>query len=297
MVQRSSRDYVPTADGANNNTMAEVIGNKTDTGTSGDSIVSLTKKNNTDILVIDAFHDVPSTDSADNVVMSDVIGNKNDTASGSSLFSNVGKIAADIMIPSQDAADNNTSAEVIGNKTDSKNGTSLVALQQQDLDRSGLPSQDSANNNVFADVIGNKTDSKNGDSIYAIVGKIQDRVSAAKAEGTFSYLDAGGEVDIIEITPVDGEQIDGIWIDLVNMTQNGTIKLYSKIDGSNYRQVSISGTIQSYAFTVADGVDGVYIPGPFSINTDFKVSYEEGANEGADRAIPFRVIRRQFVIA
>jgi len=217
MVRIASRDYVPTADGALNNTIAEVIGNKTDTGTSGDSIVALVKKNNTDILVIDGLHDVPT----------------------------------------QDLATNATMNQVIGNKSDGKNGTSL----------------------------------------YSQSAIILSQLAATKSQGAFTYIDAGGEVDIIELTVTTGEIIEGIWIDLVNMTQNGTIKLYYKIDGANYRQVSVGGTVQTYAYTVADGVDGVFIPGPFAIASGFKVSYEEGADEGANREIPYNVIRRQFVIS
>lgn len=107
--------------------------------------------------------------------------------------------------------------------------------------------------------------------------------------GTFSYLDAGGEQDVVEITPTTRVKIVGIWLDLSNMTQNGTIKLYHKIDGTNYRQLSIYGTEQSYAFTVGDGVDGLMIPYNFYVDSDFKVTYEEGADEGAARDIPYNL--------
>lgn len=376
MVQRSSRDYVPTADAAGNVTMADVIGNKTDTGTSGDSVVSLVKKNNTDILVIDGYQDVPTQDAVTNLQMRDVIGNKTDTKNGSSIFakhegllekttlptqnlatnltfaqvignktdtevgssiySKTVQIGQNHVVPTadsannamvrdvvgnktdtkngdsiyakhealiekttlatQDLADNNTFSQVIGNKTDTKNGTSLVAFQQQHLDRSGLPTQNSANNNVFADVIGNKTDTTAGTSIMSKLAFLI-ASSTSTSNGTFSYLDAGGEQDVAVVTPASGEIVQGIWLDLSNMAQNGTIKIYYKIDGSNYRQVSVSGTVQSYAFTVADGVDGVYIPGPFGFGPNqYKVTYEEGADEGAARAIPYVVVRERKVL-
>ena len=109
------------------------------------------------------------------------------------------------------------------------------------------------------------------------------------SSGTHSYIDDGGEQDVVEITPTTRIKITGIWLDLSNMTQNGTVKLYHKIDGTNYRQLSIYGTEQSYAFTVADTIDGFFIPYNFIVNSDFKVTYEEGGDEGAARDIVYNV--------
>lgn len=283
MVQRSSRDYVPAQNSANNVTMADVIGNKTDASSGGaTSIFGYTK-------ACYGYHDVPLADSADNAQMSDVIGNKSDTSGGTSIFSNVGKVQADLLLPSQNAADNNTVAEVIGNKTDTKIGTSLVALHQQQLDRSGLPSADSANNNVFADVIGNKTDTKVGTSIMSKLATILAN-SSTSSSGTFSYLDAGAEQTIVEVTPTTAEEIN-IWLDLSNLTQNGKIRFYYKIDGSNYREV------EEWSFTVATDSDG------FNSNTNlvvgasqYKITYEEDVDEGAARDIPYLVIRQLRVL-
>ena len=108
--------------------------------------------------------------------------------------------------------------------------------------------------------------------------------------GTFSYLDAGGEQDVIELADESYKFLLGVWLDLSNMTQNGTIKVYYKIDGTNYRQLSVGGTVQSYAFTVADAVDGVYLDLQIGIIHDFKVTYEEGGDEGAARDLPYQII-------
>ena len=117
---------------------------------------------------------------------------------------------------------------------------------------------------------------------------------SADSSGSFSYLDAGGEQDVAELTPTTRIHLLGIWLDLTTMEQNGTVKLYYKIDGTNYRQVSVYGTEQSYAFTVADGIDGVYIPYNIGITQSFKVTYEEGADEGADKAIPYSIIYQEL---
>lgn len=116
--------------------------------------------------------------------------------------------------------------------------------------------------------------------------------SSGDSSGTFSYLDAGGEQDVIAISNSTRKIIYGVWLDLSNMTQNGTVKLYYKIDGTNYRQVNMRGTVQSYAFTVATGVDGLYINLTFAITNDFKITYTEGADEGAARDILYSVIYR-----
>lgn len=250
MVQKSSRDYVPTANSGNNVTMADVIGNKTDADSSGgDSIYAQTKETMARLAL-------PSQDGAANNNVGDVIGNKTDTAGGTSIFSNIGKVQADLIIPSQDAADNNTIAEVVGNKADTDAGTSLVSYAKR------------IEANIVHGLMLNNTSST----------------------GTLAYLDAGGEQTVVEITPASGEEIVGIWLDLVNITQNGTITIYSKIDGNTYREVD------SYSFTVATDPDGFYVDINFGISSDFKVTYEEDVDEGDDRNIPFRVIRRKFTI-
>lgn len=115
-------------------------------------------------------------------------------------------------------------------------------------------------------------------------------VTKYPSAGTYSYLDAGGEQTVIELTDGSYKMLGGIWLDLSNMTQNATIKCYYKIDGTNYRALSVGGTVQSYAFTVADAIDGVYLDLQIGISYDFKVTYEEGGDEGAARDIPYQII-------
>ena len=101
-------------------------------------------------------------------------------------------------------------------------------------------------------------------------------------DGTLSYLDAGGEQTVAEVTPVGLRTIiSTMTFDLSNLTQNGTFKLYSKVDGTNYRQID--------SLAVVAGDAGAVIVGPFYIDTDFKVTYTESVDEGADRDIPYRL--------
>jgi hypothetical protein len=109
-----------------------------------------------------------------------------------------------------------------------------------------------------------------------------------KLSGTSTYEDAGGEQTIIEIDSTDYLFITGILLDLSNMTQDGTLKLYSKIDGSNYR------LSESLSFTAAGLEDAVPIRSNYNyriaISGGFKLTYTEGVDEGADRAIPYSYI-------
>lgn len=124
-------------------------------------------------------------------------------------------------------------------------------------------------------------------AIDIIDGKIDDLIivnTSNDSSGIFSYLDAGGEQTITELSIIKRKIIQGIWLDLVNITQNGTIKLYYKIDGSNYREVD------SFDFVVAEDPDGVYINLNMGITNDIKITYTEGAEEGAARNIPYSII-------
>lgn len=112
---------------------------------------------------------------------------------------------------------------------------------------------------------------------------IGDKVTERTA-GTYAYLDAGGTQDVVEIV---GDQrkkrLVSAFFDLVNMTQNGTLRVSYKIDASNYR------IVHEHAWVTTDP-DGVLLdryPGVFS---DVKVTYTEAVDEGADRNIPYEVL-------
>lgn len=106
----------------------------------------------------------------------------------------------------------------------------------------------------------------------------------AVISASFSYLDAGGEQTVFEITGVAKHFVTGIMVDMTTITQNGTFKLYSKIDGTNYRELS------AITFTVASDSDGVLLDFRVPVDTDFKLTYTEGADEGAARAMPYKYI-------
>lgn len=117
------------------------------------------------------------------------------------------------------------------------------------------------------------------------LGVIAADVAATDGSGSYSYLDAGGEQTVLELTPgANKYKINGIFLDLVNMTQNGTIKVYLKVDGTTYRELF------SDSFVVATDSDGVFIDFSATINDDLKVTYTEGADEAAARTIPYQIV-------
>ena len=102
--------------------------------------------------------------------------------------------------------------------------------------------------------------------------------------GTYTYLDAGLEQQIFAINADPNSYVNKITLDLTNISNDGTIKLYSKIDGVNYRE------IDSFAFTVATDSDGFFIDLKIPVNHDFKLTYTEGSDEGGDIEIPYSYV-------
>jgi hypothetical protein len=105
--------------------------------------------------------------------------------------------------------------------------------------------------------------------------------------GTYSYLDAGGEQTILEQTITTRREIKNIWLDSTNLTQDGTWILYHKINAGNYPEFDRG------EFVVADDSDGLLIPG-MTVNNDWKITWTEGADEGAARTIPYTVIYQEL---
>jgi len=107
-------------------------------------------------------------------------------------------------------------------------------------------------------------------------------VDSAEAVGPFNYLDAGGEQDVYEDAVTTRRRI---WIVVSNrnMTQTGTFIIYRMVDGANY-DVYIT-----QAVTIGAGDDRAW-DAEFTINQNWKITYEEDVDEGANRDIPYNVI-------
>ncbi len=118
--------------------------------------------------------------------------------------------------------------------------------------------------------------------IDAEVASVLGLVDSAESVGPYSYLDAGGEQDVVEDTATTRRRIC-LEFSNRNMTQTGTFIIYKMTDGANY---DIWDTIP---VTVAAGDDRAW-DAEFTTNQAWKLTYEEDINEGAARAIPYNVI-------
>ena len=116
--------------------------------------------------------------------------------------------------------------------------------------------------------------------MLVINGKESVKHDSVDYTGTLTYLDAGGKQTIKEITNTTRKLVKGIFVDCNVLTQNGTIGFEVKVDGTNYRNVA------NKAFTVATD-DSVWFEVNCGVTEDFKFTYTEGADEGADRALPY----------
>jgi len=119
-------------------------------------------------------------------------------------------------------------------------------------------------------------------NLPADLDTVKGLVDTAETAGPFSYLDAGGEQDVVEDTAVTRRHIK-LEFSNRNMTQTGTFKIYRKVDGTNYDLYA------SQAVTVQAGDERAF-DAEFSTNQAWKLTYEEDVNEGANREIPFNVI-------
>ena len=105
----------------------------------------------------------------------------------------------------------------------------------------------------------------------------------AEAADTFSFDEtSAAEQDMVSVTITARANIGGIWLDMVNVTQDTTIKVYHKVDGTNFREVSSS------AWTTTDS-DGVLIEG-FTAYRDIKVTLTCGGGGAASVNVPYAIV-------
>jgi len=130
------------------------------------------------------------------------------------------------------------------------------------------PSVSSPPNQATLDAIKAKTD--------ALISDITEE------NGTYKHPAGTDEEDAVILTITSRTRINNIYLDLTNLTQNCTIRIYAKIDGSTYV------LLDTLAWTTTDE-DGVVIDSIVS-DVDVKVSIQSAISEGAERSIPYRVV-------
>ena len=101
--------------------------------------------------------------------------------------------------------------------------------------------------------------------------------------GTFSFDETSAlEQTAFTITNTERVVIGGIWLDMVNVTQNTDIAVYHQIDGTNYRQ------FQENNWLVADD-DGVLISG-FTAYRNVRVTMLCGGGGAGSVNVPYAVV-------
>ena len=93
---------------------------------------------------------------------------------------------------------------------------------------------------------------------------------------------AGGVQEMVALAIAARAKVGAIWIDMVNVTQDTTIRLEHKIDGANFRIVS------EHPWVVAD-VDGVLIAG-FTAYRDIRVTLQCGGGGGGNVNVPYAIV-------
>jgi len=118
-------------------------------------------------------------------------------------------------------------------------------------------------------------------SLYDVV--VLDRLSGAETVSSYNLPNDTVENTAIEITTTSRQRFDSIWLDFVNLVQDVTIKVYTKIDGTNYRQYD------KYLWSTSDE-DGVFIK-VVTINNDWKLTITSTIAQGGIIAIPYNIIK------
>lgn len=100
----------------------------------------------------------------------------------------------------------------------------------------------------------------------------------------FSHQNGTNEQTIITFTSTQNTIFKGMWLDLVNLTQNTTIRISYEIDGQSFRN------FQRLDWTIGDD-DGVFISGKIPNRGDFRITTQSLIAEGAVRSIPYEFWR------
>jgi len=101
--------------------------------------------------------------------------------------------------------------------------------------------------------------------------------------GVHAHANNTNEQTVFENTDAVDCIVPGVSIDVSGLAKNTTLRLYHKIDGTNYRLLG--------SWEWNSGMDdGIYIQGPFIFYNDFKLTMQSGATEGGVVNCPYYYI-------
>jgi hypothetical protein len=104
----------------------------------------------------------------------------------------------------------------------------------------------------------------------------------ATTTGTFASTNNTDEQTVKEVTLSAKTKIHAFLVDVNALTKSTTIRVYLKVDGTNYR---LSDT---FDWTTSDA--DVISLSPMALDVDIKVTMQSVEAEGASRDLPYRVI-------
>jgi hypothetical protein len=84
-------------------------------------------------------------------------------------------------------------------------------------------------------------------------------------------------------------RLDNVWLDLSALTQNCTLQVYNKIDGSNF--VLLPAFTQGNLNATSTGI---VLHGPLTFDTDLKITITSTTAEGATRNIFYRILGEAY---
>ena len=105
-------------------------------------------------------------------------------------------------------------------------------------------------------------------------------IKSVPVAGTYTHPDDTTEHDVLEFSAAT--QDIHISLDVSALTQPVEIREYEKIDGTNYRQISL----KTYPDDFDTGTDAITIFFKQK-NKDYKVTFKSTVAEGASRDIPY----------
>jgi hypothetical protein len=103
------------------------------------------------------------------------------------------------------------------------------------------------------------------------------------ASGTHTHTNDTSEQTVVELTPSVVTKLHNLYLDVNALTQAFTIKVYSKVDGTNYREIK---SMRLENATAADGP--AFCLKEQMVNTAWKITLTSLVAEGASRGVPYR---------
>lgn len=107
--------------------------------------------------------------------------------------------------------------------------------------------------------------------------------AGTEANGSYNLPNDVAEHTVVTVSNTKRLKLDAVWLDFVNLVQDVTIKVYHKIDGTNYRQYDEF----SWSATEEDGI----LLRDITIINDWKVSVTSTVAQGGVKLIRYHIIK------